>query len=196
MARMAAIDRARAARDSVEYRRRRWIGGLVVGLVSAALFYVTLANVPPGRRLLARIVGAPADLDITTADGEERSFVLRDGSRVTMESRTRLSNRASFLEPDQLVTLQGAATFDVVPQHFGRFRVAAGHIFAQVEGTRFTVRAYPEETAASVTVLRGRVRVAGPDSRDVDVDSRFVARLVSGRLEMKPANTDERPVVQ
>ena len=187
--RMAAIDRARVEGASVERGRRRWVGGVLVGLASATLFYVTLANVPPGRRLLARVVGVPADFDITTAVGEERSFLLRDGSRVTMESNSRLSYRASFLEPDQLVTLAGEATFDVAPQHFGRFRVAAGRIFAQVVGTRFTVRAYPGEAVASVTVARGRVKVAGPDFRDVDVDSGFVARIVGGHLEAKPTST-------
>jgi transmembrane sensor len=117
-------------------------------------------------------------------------MLLHDGSRVTIESNTRLSYRLSFAEPDQLVTLTGEATFDVVPQHFGRFRIAAGHIFAQVEGTRFTVRAYPGEVDASVTVFRGRVKVAGPDFRDVDVDSGFVARVVGGHLEVKPASME------
>jgi ferric-dicitrate binding protein FerR (iron transport regulator) len=187
--RMAAIDRARAARTS-GHRRRRWAGGAVVGLASAALFYVTLANVPPGRRLLARVVGVPADFTITTAVGEERSIPLRDGSRVTIEPDTRLSYTASFLDPAQLVTLQGAATFDVAPQHFGTFRVAAGRVFAQVQGTRFTVRAYAGEPEASVTVTRGRVKVAGPDLRDVDVDSGFVAQVVGRHVVVKPIGVE------
>jgi ferric-dicitrate binding protein FerR (iron transport regulator) len=181
---MAQIDRAHVVRSSVAYRRR-WIAGPLVGLAAAALFFMSLTTVPMGRRLLARVVGVQADFDIWTAVGEQRSILLADGSRVTIEPDSRLSYRASLLEPAQLVTLQGAATFDVVSQHFRKFRVAGGRIFVEVEGTRFGVRAYADEPEASVSVSRGMVRVAGPDFRDVQVDSGFAARVVNRTVQIQ-----------
>jgi ferric-dicitrate binding protein FerR (iron transport regulator) len=57
------------------------------------------------------------------------------------------------------VSLVGEAYFEVAPAPGRPFRVTAGHVTAEVLGTSFNVRRYVTDTAATVAVVSGKVRV-------------------------------------
>ena len=91
-----------------------------------------------------------------TAVGESRLVALADGSRVTLNTDTRLR---SSQDDARTVWLEGGeAYFDVAhdPQH--PFVIQAGASRITVLGTRFTVRR--EDGGTRVLVAQGRVRVS------------------------------------
>lgn len=90
------------------------------------------------------------------------------------------------------MTLRGAATFNVVPQGFGIFRVAAGRVFVQVQGTQFSIRSYPGDSSASAFVSRGRVLVSGADRRSVTVNTGELARIVGRTAIVGSGSADDR----
>jgi transmembrane sensor len=91
-----------------------------------------------------------------TEIGEQRSVLLKDGSRVTL-------NTASTIEVDlrkdrRLVRLvEGEALFDVTHDATRPFRVRAGDALISDVGTQFNVDLRPTRT--TVTVVEGRVEV-------------------------------------
>jgi transmembrane sensor len=91
-----------------------------------------------------------------TAFGEQRSVLLDDGSRVTL-------NTASKIEVDlrkdrRLIHLvRGEALFDVAHDVKRPFDVQAGNTVLRAVGTQFNVELRPNDT--TVTVVEGRVAV-------------------------------------
>jgi transmembrane sensor len=121
---------------------------------------------------------ATAGRAYATAVGERRLVVLEDGSRIEMNTDTRLvvryssGRRAIRLE-------QGEALFEVAPNKARPFVVVAGEHRVQALGTAFNVRTRDE--GMEVLVSHGVVAV-GPDGfLDQGADQRLTAGM-SGRF--------------
>lgn len=101
---------------------------------------------------------------LTTAVGERRSWPLADGSRVQLNTGSRLEV-AQRLRSRRLVLARGEASFDVAhafwhgwaPWLQRPFTVRAGPVVVRDIGTVFGV--LRQEDATDITVLQGRVRV-------------------------------------
>ncbi len=127
------------------YRRRAILGwtlaaslALGVGVAWMVLFY------PPG------------SVSYATEVGGREAVTLADGSRVTLNTRTR--GRALVNEQERRFWLEeGEAYFEVAHDPSRPFVVMAGKDRVTVLGTRFSVRY--EDGRTEVTVLEGRVRL-------------------------------------
>lgn len=98
-----------------------------------------------------------------TRIGERRTVALADGSRLTLDTATRvtvswhLRSRRSTLEA-------GRVSYAVAPAVLRPFDVSAAALDIRVVGTVFDVRRDAHET--SVTVREGRVRVTAPEQAE------------------------------
>lgn len=110
-----------------------------------------------GAALLAALYRAPASQqNYATAIGEHRTLVLADGSRLTLNTATRV--RARIAAGKRQVWLDsGEAYFDIAHDAAHPFVVQAGASRVTVLGTRFAVRR--EGEVVKVAVVEGRVRV-------------------------------------
>ncbi len=95
-------------------------------------------------------------LDYATVVGEQRTVRLDDGSRVTLDTGTRIQVR---LRDDRrsVALLSGQAFFDVTGDPARPFVVTAGGTDVTAIGTRFDVRRMGD--GARVTLIEGRVAV-------------------------------------
>lgn len=92
----------------------------------------------------------------TTAIGEQRSVVLKDGSIIQLNSRSRVSVR--YTDHARKIELEeGQALFTVAHDSQRPFWVSAGNAAVRAVGTQFDVNRLETETV--VTVLEGRVTV-------------------------------------
>jgi transmembrane sensor len=131
-----------------------------------------------------------------TRTGENRTVALADGSRLTLNTATRL--RAAPDGQRKVWLDSGEAYFDIAPDPAHPFVVDAGASRVTVLGTRFTVRRDGERT--SVLVEQGRVRVstngAALQAADaVELTRNQEASAVRGRIaraERSPAQTAQR----
>jgi transmembrane sensor len=135
--------------DHVETRvaaKRRRIGS-TAGLAAAALLAIGLLFGP-------RAFGPPAyDSEI----GEQRVIALDDGSRIELNTNTKLVVR--FSEDERRIELvRGEALFDVAHDAARPFIVEADGRSVRAVGTKFTVRA--DSGALSVLVVEGVVAVS------------------------------------
>jgi transmembrane sensor len=96
-----------------------------------------------------------------TAIGEQRSIALSDGSTVELNSRSRI--RIRYTEQERTVELlEGQALFIVAPDAARPFTVASDTTRIRAVGTQFDV--YKKRTGVIVTVVEGRVAIAGASS--------------------------------
>jgi transmembrane sensor len=91
--------------------------------------------------------------------GEQRSIVLKDGSRITLNTASRIEVVFGRHHRDVRV-VQGEALFNVAPDAGRPFEVATGNSVLRVLGTRFDVDVRPWRT--TVTVIEGRVARTPP----------------------------------
>lgn len=100
---------------------------------------------------------------IATAVGEQRILTLEDGSRVTLNTATRVV--VKFSERERRVELKsGEALFEVARQAARPFVVAAGERKIRALGTSFLVRRDSQYLA--VTLMEGKVAVTLADAAE------------------------------
>lgn len=96
---------------------------------------------------------------LTTKKGSKSNLVLPDGTRVLLNSDTRLSYNQSFGKQVREVSLEGEAFFEVAKDAQHPFIVHTNAMDIKVLGTVFNVRAYHNEKNTQTTLLEGSVEV-------------------------------------
>jgi ferric-dicitrate binding protein FerR (iron transport regulator) len=87
---------------------------------------------------------------------------LPDGSKVWLNVASSMRIPVAFVEGERNVDMRGEAYFDVAPDKDHPFTVDAGIGRDSVLGTKFNVRAYPDEHRFSTSVSEGLVKVNLP----------------------------------
>lgn len=129
--------------------------------------------------------------DVSTRVGEQRMLTLEDGTRVYLNTDTRLVVRYS----DDLRGIElksGEALFEVSKDPNRSFAVSAGSRQVQAIGTAFVVRRNDDEL--TVTLLEGKVRVVEP-SGEAGVGSADPARNGFAAARQTPLSPGQRLTV-
>ena len=95
--------------------------------------------------------------DVVAAVAQQTRVTLGDGTQVVLNAGSRLRYTDDFGRGTRDVELDGEGYFDVVHDESRPFRVKARGAVAQDVGTRFVVRAYPEQRGVDVVVTHGAV---------------------------------------
>jgi transmembrane sensor len=175
---LADIDARRAARTGARARP----APAVLGWAAAgALGTVLLVAVVSSSGLLA---GAKV---YRTAVGERRSITLPDGSRLDLDTDTRLSVRLT--DKLRAVSLQrGQALFDVAHDAKRPFRVTADTAQIDDLGTRFDVRRDPD--GVRVTLIAGSASVSTLGAERAGLTLTPGQQVTAGRLISTPRLVD------
>ncbi|MDR2414493.1 MAG: FecR domain-containing protein [Odoribacteraceae bacterium] len=88
------------------------------------------------------------------------SVILQDGTRVFLNSASRLEYPVMFGASSREVFLEGEAFFDVASDPGRPFVVRTGNAEARVLGTSFNLLAYADEPVHELTLLSGGVEIA------------------------------------
>jgi transmembrane sensor len=148
--------------------------GLQAGLAAAAVLIVVA-----GASLLV-IRGkdrAPAMREYATARGQRITLQLPDSTTLILAPESRLRIPERFGRGSRELSLEGEALFTVAHDAQRPFRVHARHAVAEDIGTRFDVRAYPEDSLVAVAVAEGTVALGRVAAEGVVVRSGEVATL-------------------
>lgn len=151
--------RAAAKPVAIPARRPAW-GRVVVGLAAAAVAVAGL------RQWLATSSPTMAERVLATRVGQRDSLTLSDGSKVVLAPGSRLTVAADFDAGNRVVTLDGAAFFDVRHDEAHPFTVRASRAEIVDVGTAFTVKT-DEAGDVAVAVTHGIVAL-----RDASADAR------------------------
>jgi transmembrane sensor len=99
----------------------------------------------------------------TTAKGEKSTFIMEDGTRVTLNADSRLEYAESFPDKGREVYLTGEAFFDVHQNAAKPFIIHTKNMNVKVLGTAFNIKSYPNEASTEATLLKGAIEVTVPD---------------------------------
>lgn len=130
-----------------------------IGIAAALLFMLTAgyltytSNFSPKQQVYL--------VQQATHAAERRTIVLADGSRVTLNNKSKLRYSSVFTNTKREVYLTGEAFFEVVHDIKRPFIVHTSTLKVQVLGTSFNVKSYEHDARVSVGVATGKVGVNG-----------------------------------
>lgn len=101
--------------------------------------------------------------EISAARGEIKEHTLKDGSRIILNSESRLRIPSDYNRESRQLEMTGEGFFEVTPNPRKPFTVKSGEAQVKVLGTSFNVKAHPEDNHIGVTVSTGEVLVNIPD---------------------------------
>lgn len=97
--------------------------------------------------------------EVVAKSGARTYLMLPDGSKVWLNSESRLAYKGSFNDSIREVCLEGEAFFDVVKDKKHPFIVHTSDIDIRVLGTAFNVKSYPKDSAIETTLIHGLIEV-------------------------------------
>ncbi|RXQ90950.1 DUF4974 domain-containing protein [Ancylomarina salipaludis] len=106
--------------------------------------------------------------ELLIGKGEEYQLVLSDGTRVWLNSETRLKFPVRFANNRREVILEGEAFFEVTKNARAPFIVKTGPMDIEVLGTSFNVSAYKDEANIQTTLVEGKVKVSSNYGQSVE----------------------------
>ena len=124
---------------------------MLVILVAGYLITAYLRESPPKEIVYIEKVNPP---------GQKSTIFLKDGSKVILNSASRLRFPEDFGMSQRTLELEGEAFFEVA-KDTTPFTVTAAGIHTTALGTSFNIRAYPSDARMNVALVTGKVKVSG-----------------------------------
>lgn len=121
--------------------------------------------------------------------GRRSQIELSDGSKVWLNSGTKLVYPSRFSENNREVYLEGEAAFDVTHDKNRPFRVITDNQKIEVLGTVFNVSNYTDESAISTVLKSGSVQISYKGNSIFN--SKEILKITPGTLAVYNKNTNE-----
>ncbi len=99
------------------------------------------------------------DMIVSVEQGQKANIVLPDGSKVWVNSDSKLSYGSRFNRKERVLSLEGEAYFEVTPDKERPFIVKTNEMEVRALGTSFNVKSYEEEKDALTVLRTGKVEV-------------------------------------
>jgi ferric-dicitrate binding protein FerR (iron transport regulator) len=160
-----ALDSKRAEEHKRNRKRHQITSNLVKAaaliLVALTSAFLTLQYAPVDQT----VSHEPAFREITTEPGERANIDLGDGTKLVLNSGSKLVIPDTFSQSKRVVSLSGQAFFDVHPDRDRPFYIKTQNALIAVLGTSFDVRSYEEENEIQVVVSEGTVEFSNTDTK-------------------------------
>ena len=180
----------RKKNPSKRWRTPLWAALGAVGIAAALAVGIFYGRNHYSKPLLDVIEGAA--LVSETQPGLRSTVFLSDGTRVDLNSGSRISYPAIFYDGERRVQLQGEALFDVAKDPEHPFIVETFSYDVKVLGTRFDVVADEEQGEFSVALLEGSVQLLDKHERvAARLEPDQMARLQDGHLVLSRTENPE-----
>jgi transmembrane sensor len=124
----------------------------------AAIFIVAF-SIAWFMRSPKKLVESSNTTNVAVAYGSKSTIELPDGSVVVLNSGSKLTYPTSFGKDNRTVFLSGEGFFEVRRNSKWPFFVKTRGVTIRVTGTKFNVKAYPDETLTETTLVSGSVEI-------------------------------------
>ena len=162
-------------------------------LVAAVLLGVIVTGYFLLRPNTKTITEKPLGLIEVEAKPSVRTYLLLpDGSKVWLNSASRIEYAKDFNDSIRSVFLEGEAYFDVVKDKTKPFIVHTSDIDIRVLGTAFNIKSYPKESSIETTLIHGLIEVT--NKRDLSAPKVILHphdKLIFNKEESKPGTRKE-----
>lgn len=128
--------------------------------------------------------------EIFIPTGGEYKLTLNDGSRVWLNSQTRLHYPMAFSDGERRVRLTGEAYFEVMPDNNRPFIVETEGQELTVLGTEFNISAYSDDPFVRTALAHGSVKIVTGHGAEVTLEPGKQAYLNKGTGEVRVHDAD------
>lgn len=135
-----------------------WLKAASWAAVIAGIFFAVYLFMKPAKQ------SELAYKTVTTKNGERKSVIIHDGTKLTLNAGTTLRVYDDFSTERRIDLVDGEVFFEVKRDEHKPFRIHSNDLTISVLGTSFDVSAYTAMKKISVGVVTGRVGV----ERDTD----------------------------
>lgn len=156
-------------------RRAMWRRGLRRVAAVAAVVAVLLVG---GWSVVLVADRLTQPVTVYTELGERSQAVLPDGTKVWLNSSSRVEYTASFFSRKRRVTMDGEAYFEVSHDKHAPFVVSTNGLDIRVLGTRFNIRNDEEKHTVTTVLLEGSIEASVTGERDKAVRLRPSQQLL------------------
>lgn len=156
-------------------RRTVWLRSLKRLAASAAVIVVLLAGGWMARSSVERLT---RPMVVYTQVGERSQAVLPDGTKVWLNSSSRVEYAASFFSRKRRVKMDGEAYFEVSHDRHAPFVVSTNGLDIRVLGTRFNIRNCVEKHLVTTVLLEGSVEASVTGERGTALRLRPSQQLI------------------
>lgn len=102
----------------------------------------------------------PVSWTLTSTDyGQKKTILLPDGTKVILNSGSKIEYPEHFTSDERMVRFEGEAFFDVAHNPQRPFIIQSGALTTRVLGTSFNLKNFEGEEEVSVSVVTGKVEV-------------------------------------
>lgn len=108
-----------------------------------------------------------SSLQLIVPRGGQYQVTLADGTKVWLNSQTRLKYPRNFIGDERTVELDGEAYFEVAKNEHKPFIVKTNKQTIKVLGTKFNVSSYQDKNSTKTTLLEGLVSVITEHGNDL-----------------------------
>lgn len=124
------------------------------------------------------------DMIVLVEKGQKANLVLPDGSRVWVNSDSKLSYGSRFNRKERVLSLEGEAYFEVMPDKERPFIVETADLTVRALGTSFNVKAYEYEKNVYAVLMTGKVEVKSSfEALVLQPNERIVFNRQTGNME-------------
>ncbi|MEJ8843271.1 FecR family protein [Lacibacter sp. H375] len=138
-------------------KRKKTIAMLSLFAVSVIAFFFIMKPAAEISSTSAEIATVPKE--VTTKNGVSTKTVLPDGSTVWLNAGSKLDYTQIGTSRNREVHLIGEAFFDIVKNPKRPFIIHTSKIDVKVLGTKFNVKAYPNDKTVETSLVQGSVEV-------------------------------------
>jgi transmembrane sensor len=136
-----------------------------------------------------KVNGKLAYNTIITPRGGQYQVILPDGSKVWLNSESKLRYPSEFNTKQRNVELDGEAYFEVAKDKERPFRISINAMQVEVLGTHFNIMGYRNEAATKTTLLEGSVRIIKGQLQKMIVPGQQAT--VTSNIDIAEVNTQE-----
>lgn len=125
--------------------------------------------------------------------GKSTSLVLSDGTKIWVNSGSKVIYPSVFDKKKREIFLTGEAYMDVKPDKSAPFIIKTDHIDVNVLGTKLNISAYKEDEIQSVVLVSGAVEVKSKElkgSFKIEPEQMLAYGTVSRDINIQKVNTD------
>ena len=120
--------------------------------------------------------------------GEKSQLVLPDGSKVWVNSESRLSYPSDFMNGDRKLILTGEAYFEVTKLQGTPLSVETKDYSVRVIGTKFNVMAYPDFDRTETSLVEGKIEIQKGE-QVIPVAPGQIITYAENQFKIKEGNT-------
>ncbi len=120
--------------------------------------------------------------------GEKSQLLLPDGSKVWVNSESRLSYPSDFMNGDRKLKLTGEAYFEVTKLQGAPLTVETKDYSVRVIGTKFNVMAYPDFNRTETSLVEGKIEIQKGE-QVIPVAPGQILTYAENQFKIKEGNT-------